>query len=338
MRADPPAAITMGDPAGVGPEVVVKALAARPGRRHLVVGDAGALRRAARTTAAAVRVCEVAGPDGVTDAPGVVHVLPVTDLPPDLPLGRLDARCGRAAYAYVERASALALAGQVSAVVTAPINKEALHLAGVPFPGHTEMLAHLAGVERVAMMLATPQLRVVLVSVHVALRDALAMLTVELELSTIRLAAQAVRRLGIDRPRVAVAGVNPHAGENGLFGDEEQRTIAPAVRVAQGESIDASGPWPPDTVFMRARAGAFDVVVCQYHDQGLIPIKYLGLDEGVNVTLGLPFVRTSVDHGTAFDIAGTGRADPSSLLVALEHAEQLTRPGTPATKEDVTHV
>ncbi len=337
MPPDLPPAITMGDPAGIGPEIVVKALVARP-RRHLVVGDPGVLRRAATVVGADVQVRAVAGPDAVTDAPGVVHVLPVSDLPADLPLGAVDARCGRAACLYVERATALALAGEVSAVVTAPINKEALHRAGVPFPGHTELLAHLAGVDSVAMMLATPQLRVVLVSVHVALRDALAMLSVELELATIRLAAHAGRRLGVARPRVAVAGLNPHASEGGLFGDEEATTIAPAVRRAQEEGIDASGPWPPDTVFMRARAGAFDVVVAQFHDQGLIPIKLLGLDEGVNVTLGLPFVRTSVDHGTAFDLAGTGRADAASLLAALDRADELTRPAAPDPHEDPAHV
>jgi 4-hydroxythreonine-4-phosphate dehydrogenase len=329
MRTDAPPAITMGDPAGIGPEIVIKALAARP-RPHLVIGDLGVLRRAARAVDADVELRAVSDPADVVEEPGVVHVLAVTGLPDDLPVGRLDARCGHAAFAYVEQACRLALAGEVAAVVTAPINKESLHLAGVRFPGHTEMLAHLAGVDRVAMMLATPQLRVALVSVHVALRDALAMLSVELELSTIRLAAHAARQLGAERPRVAVAGLNPHAGENGLFGDEEQTTIAPAIAQAQQEGIDASGPWPPDTVFMRARAGAFDIVVCQYHDQGLIPIKYLGLDDGVNVTLGLPFVRTSVDHGTAFDIAGTGRADPSSLLVALDQADRLTHRSTAA--------
>jgi 4-hydroxythreonine-4-phosphate dehydrogenase len=338
MRDDLPPAITMGDPAGIGPEIVIKALAARPGRRHLVIGDAGVLRRAARAVGAEVEVRIVRSAQQVVDQAAVVDVLPATHLPDDVAFGRLEARCGRAAYTYVERACALALAGEVSAVVTAPINKEALHLAGVPFPGHTEMLAHFAGVERFAMMLATPQLRVVLVSAHVALRDALAMLSVDLELTTIRLAAGAARRLGVEQPRVAVqavlAGVRVEAGN----GDEEQTTIAPAVRLARDEGIDASGPWPPDTVFMRARAGAFDVVVCQYHDQGLIPIKYLGLDEGVNVTLGLPFVRTSVDHGTAFDIAGTGRADASSLLVALEQADQLTRRPTSARPEDPAHV
>jgi 4-hydroxythreonine-4-phosphate dehydrogenase len=224
----------------------------------------------------------------------------------------------------VQAAIDLALAGEVRAIVTAPINKEALKAAGVRYPGHTEILADRCGVSDFAMMLANDELRVVLVSIHVSLRDAIAAVTPEAELRAIRLAHQAGLGFGLAKPRVAVAGLNPHAGENGMFGGEDLAIIAPAVARARAEGIDASGPWPGDTVFMRARKGEFDVVVAQYHDQGLIPVKYLGVDNGVNATLGLPFVRTSVDHGTAFDIAGKGLADPASLAYALKQAIAMT--------------
>ncbi|GAA2816741.1 4-hydroxythreonine-4-phosphate dehydrogenase PdxA [Streptomyces showdoensis] len=225
----------------------------------------------------------------------------------------------------MRRGIELALAGEVRAITTAPINKEALRLAGLPYPGHTEILAELSGTERYAMMMANDELRTVLVTVHQSLRTAIDALTPERELDIIRLTHQALGGgpgAG-SRPRIAVAGLNPHAGENGLFGREDLDVIAPAVRAARAEGIDASGPHPADTVFMRARAGEFDAVVAQYHDQGLIPVKYLGLEHGVNITLGLPFVRTSVDHGTAFDLAGTGTADHTSLLTALHHAAEL---------------
>jgi 4-hydroxythreonine-4-phosphate dehydrogenase len=209
--------------------------------------------------------------------------------------------------------------------VTAPINKETLRLADIHYPGHTEILADFSGTQDFAMMLMNDDLRVILVTIHVSLREAIEQLTVDLELSTIRLAHQAMPLLGIAKPRIAVAGLNPHAGEHGLFGSEDEAIIRPAIQQAQAEGIEASGPWPGDTVFMHARQGRFDIVVAQYHDQGLIPVKYLGVDEGVNVTVGLPFVRTSVDHGTAFDIAGTGKASESSLRLALEQAVMLSR-------------
>src|SRR5262249_1348604 len=223
-------------------------------------------------------------------------------------------------YAYVERAIRAALAGEIGAIVTAPLNKEAMKAAGIAYPGHTEILAAHSGTQHVAMMLANEELRVLLVTIHVALADVPKLITVEAELQAIRLARQACLHFGIDRPRVAIAGLNPHAGENGLFGHEEADAILPAVEKARAEGIDASGPWPGDAIFMRARRGEFDIVVAQYHDQGLIPVKYLGVEQGVNVTVGLPFIRTSVDHGTAFDIAGTGKADPSSLKSALRMA------------------
>ncbi len=212
------------------------------------------------------------------------------------------------------------------AIVTAPIAKEALAAAGVRYPGHTEILADQSGAGEVAMMLANNGLRVLLVSVHLSLADAIRAVTPEAELGAIRLADRASRRLGVARPRVAVAGLNPHAGEAGMFGREEIEIITPAIQQARAEGIDASGPWPGDTAFMRVGAGAFDIVVAQYHDQGLIPVKYLGLDQGVNVTVGLPFVRTSPDHGTAFEIAGTGNADHASLRTAFRQALMMTAP------------
>jgi len=230
---------------------------------------------------------------------------------------------------YVERmlqaraAIDLAKAGRIAAMVTAPINKEALSAAGIDYPGHTEILADFGGAQSSAMMLANDELRVVLVTIHCSLREAIERITIESELSAIRLAHDGTRQFGIAHPRVAVAGLNPHAGESGLFGREEIEVVAPAIAQAKALGIDASGPWPGDTVFMQARSGRFDVVVAQYHDQGLIPIKYLGLEHGVNITLGLPFIRTSPDHGTAFDIAGKGIADPSSLMTALQQAHRL---------------
>jgi 4-hydroxythreonine-4-phosphate dehydrogenase len=320
-----PIGVTMGDPAGIGPEIVARLFATSPPPRCLVIGDAGVLRRALASIGARLALRPVATPAEARFTPGGIDVIEVSALPGDLPVGRIDARAGAASFAYVERSITEALAGRLAALVTAPISKAAWHAAGVPFPGHTELLATRAGVREFAMMLANEELRVVLVSIHVPLAEAVRLVTREAELRTIRLAASAARRFGIAQPRVAVAGLNPHAGEDGLFGTEDRDIIAPAVATARAEGIDASGPWPGDTVFARARAGAFDVVVAQYHDQGLIPVKYLGLDQGVNVTLGLPFVRTSPDHGTAFDIAGTGRASAASLRAAVRMAERMAK-------------
>jgi 4-hydroxythreonine-4-phosphate dehydrogenase len=225
---------------------------------------------------------------------------------------------------YIWTGIDLALQERIRAVVTAPINKEALRLAGFHYPGHTEILADFSETKDFAMLLMNDDLRVILVTIHVSLREAIEQLTIQRELTTIRLAHRAMTQLGIAGPRIAVAGLNPHAGEHGLFGSEDE-AIAPAIQQAQAEGIQASGPWPGDTVFMNARKGQFDIVVAQYHDQGLIPVKYLGVDQGVNVTVGLPFVRTSVDHGTAFDIAGTGKASHASLRVAVEQAALLAR-------------
>jgi 4-hydroxythreonine-4-phosphate dehydrogenase len=305
----PPLAVTMGDPSGIGPEIIAKTWAQPDALRDwLVVGDPGVMARAFERF-----------------APGVAppQALASSHLAAPPPLGQVSAASGRAAFDAVVLAIDLAKAGRASGIVTAPINKEALAAAGLKYPGHTEILAERGGAERVAMMLANDEIRTVLVTVHCSLAEAIRRADFPAEMAAIRLAQEGARALGFDRPRVAVAGLNPHAGEGGLFGDEEARVIAPAIAAARAEGIDASGPWPGDTVFMHARQGRFDVVVAQYHDQGLIPVKYLGLEKGVNITLGLPFVRTSPDHGTAFDIAGRGVADPASLITALAYARRL---------------
>ncbi|MER5500832.1 4-hydroxythreonine-4-phosphate dehydrogenase PdxA [Streptomyces sp. NPDC002561] len=320
-----PLAVTMGDPCGIGPEITLRACA-DPRRTVpvVVIGDLRVLARADEVVGTRLTLRPIASVDRAEYTPGTVDVIAGSDLPDDLPRGTVDARAGAAAFQYVRHGIRLALDGDVRALVTGPVNKEALRLAGVPHPGHTEMLADLSGTTDYAMMMADDELRVVLVTVHQSLRTALDAIDTERELGVIRLTHRTLRRGGLPAPRIAVAGLNPHAGENGLFGREDLDVIAPAIRAARDEGILASGPWPADTVFMRARAGEFDVVVAQYHDQGLIPVKYLGLEHGVNITIGLPFVRTGVDHGTAFDIAGTGRADHTSLLTALHHADRLS--------------
>ena len=321
MTRIPPLAITMGDAAGIGPEIIARHFAAEKPRDLIVVGDLAQMERAIRMIGAEIPLECVEGP--IPAAAGRMAVLPVGSLPADLPFGKVDARAGTLAYAAILAAIRLAKSEQVSGIVTAPIHKEALHAAGVPFPGHTEILAHETGTRDFGMMLADERLRVILVSIHVSLAEALRRVTHETELRTIRLADQACRALGIAKPRIAVAGLNPHAGEGGLFGREEIEIIAPAIAEARSAGLDVHGPFPPDTVFMQARRGAYDIVVAQYHDQGLIAVKLNGIEKGVNVTVGLPIIRTSVDHGTAFDIAGKGIADPSSLGEAIRVARQM---------------
>lgn len=328
-----PLAITMGDPAGIGPEIVVQALHARPQllSRVVVAGDVATLQRALDLTglSADLRLFPVSSPAELpARPPGALAVVQACAPLAPPAFGRISAVAGQAAADCIRWAAQAALRGEVAAVVTAPIHKEALAAAGITHPGHTEFLQALAAehlgvpVARlpVRMMLSCPGLRTVLVSIHVALRDALAAVTQEQILTTLRITAAHFRRIGLPQARIAVAGLNPHAGEGGLFGREEIDTIAPAVVQAQAEGLEVSGPHAPDTVFMRARQGAFDVVLAMYHDQGLIPVKLLGLEHGVNTTLGLPFVRTSPDHGTAFDLAGSGRASPASLLAAIDAA------------------
>lgn len=333
----PPLLLTMGDAAGIGPEIIVRAHLAGNAAGCVVVGDPGVLRRALGLLAATLPVALLDTPAAVDAVPpGCLAVCAPPGLPAALdalPWGQVDARSGAAAAACIEAGVRWLQQGLARALVTAPLHKQALAAAGIGWPGHTEMLQALAtppggAPPPVRMMLANDQLRVVLVTIHVALRRAIELVSTAAVLDTLRIAHAAAQRWGQPRPRIAVAGLNPHAGEGGLFGDEEQQQIAPAVAAARAEGIDAQGPFAPDTVFMRARhapghPGEFDLVVAMTHDHGLIPVKYLGVERGVNVTLGLPFVRTSPDHGTAYDLAGRGRADASSLVAAIDWARRL---------------
>ena len=332
--------ITQGDPAGIGPEIILRAAQSRPDllSQWLVAGDLPTLRRAATFLGAdlpPVMLAEVGDGDELPyGPPGCLAVVQACAPRPLVAVGCVSEAAGHAAAEAIRWATAAVLRGQFAAVVTAPIHKEALSAAGEPYPGHTEMLQALAAkyhgvaIEQmpVRMMLSAPGLRTVLVSIHTSLRDAIERVTEANVLQTLRITARHFERCGWPRVRIGVAGLNPHAGEGGLFGREEVEAIGPAVAQARHEGIEASGPHAPDTVFMRARQGAFDVVLAMYHDQGLIPVKLMGLEDGVNTTLGLPLVRTSPDHGTAFDLAGTGRASPQSLLAAIDAAMAMTDP------------
>jgi 4-hydroxythreonine-4-phosphate dehydrogenase len=333
-----PIAITMGDPAGIGPETVAMAFRAAPEltRGCFVAGDVQCMRRAAAWAKGDLLALPVAlitqADQAMAVPPGCIPVLQIGTPAKELPvIGQVSAQAGRMAAEAVLWAARAALRGEIAAVVTAPLHKEALAAAGLPYPGHTELLqaeaaAH-AGVDigkmPVRMMLANDELRTVLVSIHMALREAIEAVTQTNVLETLRIADVALQPVLGRRPRLGVAGLNPHAGEGGLFGREELDVIAPAIAAARAAGVDAHGPYAPDTVFMRARTGEFDAVVAMYHDQGLIPVKYLGVEQGVNVTLGLPLVRTSPDHGTAFDIAGSGKASAASLVAALRMARRL---------------
>ena len=368
-----PIAITMGDPAGIGPEIIVKAFTQEPEltKNCFVVGDLAALQRAAGFVNSAIKIEAILEDEiGIQSAYHMLKVLQIkeqkegekVDIPEYFEIGKISAKAGKTAADAVVWAVRAALMGQISAIVTAPLHKEALALAGVKFPGHTELLQAEAAAflgksiqdVPVRMMLANEELRTVLVSIHMSLRDAIEAVSYDNVIETIRITRDFLHRtMGgavADSPqnlqkadpqktrqRIAVAGLNPHAGEGGLFGREEIDIISPAIAAAQKEGIDVVGPFAPDTIFMRARdkivndanglaqkqLGEFDAVIAMYHDQGLIPVKYLGVEQGVNVTLGLPLVRTSPDHGTAFDIAGQGVADASSLIAAIKMAKSL---------------
>ncbi len=323
----PPLIVTMGDPSGIGPEIIAKAFGQGNAANSVVIGSTAVMRAAVLALGLDLDIQTISTLEQATGRQGLIEVL---DRGGDGPfqLGKVSAASGRAAFDAIVTAIKLAKAGRASGMVTAPIHKEALAAAGLGFPGHTEMLAEFGGSARVAMMLANDDIRTVLVTIHRALRDAIDHADHAAQIAAMRMAHEGCRALGIDRPRVAVAGLNPHAGEGGLFGREEIEIIAPAIQAARQEGIDATGPWPGDTVFMQARRGRFDVVVAQYHDQGLIPVKYLGVEKGVNITLGLPFVRTSPDHGTAFDITGQGIADATSLCTAIDYARRLVATAT----------
>ncbi|MPY57983.1 4-hydroxythreonine-4-phosphate dehydrogenase PdxA [Streptomyces spongiae] len=330
-------AVTMGDGAGIGPEVVVAALlddAVLTRCRPVVIGDAHRLREAARLLR--LEQCEVAVVEHPRDAeftPGRVNVVDLALLPADLPWGKLSPAAGNAAYEYIKRAAELAVAGEVHGICTAPLNKEALHAAGHLYPGHTELLAHLTGTDEVSMMLSTEKVKVIHVTTHIGLIDAVHRIEPGLVERTVRRGHEAMVRAGTPNPVIGVCGINPHAGENGLFGyGEEEDKIVPALEKLRAAGVDARGPLPADTAFFLAARGDYDLIVAMYHDQGHGPVKVLGIEAGVNLTVGLPVIRTSVDHGTAFDIAGSGTAEAGSMVEALRQAAELaTAPAAPVT-------
>jgi len=308
----PAIALTMGDPAGVGPEIVIKALAdpqVAPLARWIVVGDARILERAERVTGLKLQAAELR------------DVRTLTGIE-EFAFGRLDARCGVAAVEYVRIATELCLRGEADAMVTPPLNKEAVTLSGRRFSGHTEYIAELCGATESRMLLASERLSTVHVTTHVALRQACDLDTARI-LRTIELGNEAMKLLGFERPRIAVCGLNPHAGEHGLFGNEDERLIAPAIEAACRQGILCSGPHAGDTIFLQASRGAYDLVVAMYHDQGHIPMKLIDFEGTVNISLGIPIIRTSVDHGTAFDIAGKNLADASSMKQAMRVAVRM---------------
>src|ERR1035441_10561245 len=322
-------AITMGDAAGVGPEVIMKSLAhpeVHEQCRRLVIGDATRLREAGRIVGStlAVRSLAPAELDKALFARDTIDCIDLKLIPVGLPWGALSAVAGNGAYQYVKQACELAVSGKVAAICTAPLNKAALHLGGHNYPGHTELLAALTGTPEVSMMLTTPKLKVLHVTTHIGLIDAIARIEPGLVERTIGRGQDALEKSGITNPHIGVCGINPHAGENGLFGHvEEEEKIVPAIEACRSRGWNVEGPLPADTLFYRAQRGDFDLVIAMYHDQGHGPVKVLGLESGVNITIGLPVVRTSVDHGTAFDIAGTGKADERSLVEAIRQAVQL---------------
>ncbi len=321
--------MTMGDAAGVGPEVVMKALAHAEvfaQCRPVVIGDARQLERARKLLNLKLEIHPVKGPAEATSKPGLVDCIDVGLVPAGIAYGEVSAAAGEAAYRYIELAVKLALEGAIDAICTAPINKEALNAAGHRYPGHTELLAELTGTAEVSLTLFSPKLRIIHVTAHMGLLDAIAKIDAPLVGRTIARGRELMMRASPGEPRIGVCGINPHAGEGGLFGrGEEETKIVPAVAAARARGWNVEGPLPADALMYRAARGDFDLVVAMYHDQGHGPVKAMGMEYGVNVTAGLPVVRTSVDHGTAFDIAGTGKADERSMLEALRYAAALAR-------------
>lgn len=334
-------AITMGDPAGIGSEITVKALSRFETYEHcrpLVIGDKNVMRESAKISGCDnIQINSVSSVKDAKFTHGIIDVLHIKAIDTNvLQRGKVSAEAGDAAYKYVEKAISLAMAGEVDATVTNPLNKEALHLGGHNFAGHTEIYAALTGTKNYTMMLAHGNLRIVHVSTHVSLRQACERVKKDRILEVIKIADSACKSLGIQKPRIAVAGLNPHCGEGGLFGTEEIYEINPAIAEAKTMGLDVEGAIPPDTVFSKACGGMYDIVVAMYHDQGHIPLKMVGFNynsetgkwdnvSGVNITLGLPIIRTSVDHGTAFDQAGKGTATDESLINAIEYAIQIAK-------------
>lgn len=320
--------ITMGDPAGIGPEIILKSLAepSLSGRNCVVIGSAEILRMVQEkglAPSADIHVIE-----RIEDAvfnPDIVNVIDIQleDLS-SFEFGKVQAQAGDLAYRCIKKATELAMNEEIAAIATAPLNKEALHLAGHHYPGHTELLAHLTDTKDYAMVLYTDTLKVIHVTTHIALLDFLQKLGQERVATVIDIADSFMKKAGFDNPRIAVAGVNPHAGENGLFGKEEINILNPVIAQMKEKGVDVYGPCPPDTVFLQAKQGQYDIVVAMYHDQGHIPLKLMGFYDGVNITAGLPFFRTSADHGTAFDIAWTGKANPESMITSVELAVKLS--------------
>ena len=324
--------ITMGDPVGIGPEILLKALASPDVQnccRPVVLGDWSALEHEEARVKSGVRLNRISGIEDRGTPEGQADLITLSDLKPeDLNYGSPTIRTGKAMIRYITEAADLALAGKIQAMVTCPINKLSMKMAGSEFHGHTEMIAARSKTDRFVMMMSGTTLSVVLVTIHIPLAKVAESLSVEKILDTIRVTGKDLKeRFGLSNPRIAVAALNPHAGEEGLFGNEEKNIITPAIHAAKQEGFHVTGPLPPDTVFFHASRGMFDVVVCMYHDQGLIPFKLLHFKDGVNTTLGLPIIRTSVDHGTAYDIAGKNAADPSSLIEAVKLAAHQARHG-----------
>lgn len=321
--------ITMGDPAGIGPEIILKALAADSldGTNCVVIGSAEILKRVIeKELAPALELNIISDLSEAKFTQGVANILdiPLTDID-SFEVGKVQAQAGDLAYRCIEVATKLALNGDINAIATAPLNKEALHLAGHNYPGHTELLAKLTDTKDYAMVLYTDTLRVIHVTTHIALLDFLKNLNQTRVNTVISIADTFMKKAGFAKPRIAVAGVNPHAGENGLFGTEEINILNPCIETMKSEGVDVYGPCPPDTVFLQASQGQYDIVVAMYHDQGHIPLKLMGFYDGVNITAGLPFFRTSADHGTAFDIAWTGKANPESMVKSVELAVKLSK-------------
>ena len=315
-------AITMGDCAGIGPETIVKGWPSLF-EGGIVYGDPMIMQAAIDAYAPALSLDVHTNLEAIQFNSSQIPLVATSELATQPPLGQVSGVAGRASFQAIEAAIADCSAGKLAGLVTAPINKAALQAGGVDFPGHTEMLQALTGAPKVSMVLANDELAVILATVHCSMRQAIQQIEQGAVVETLAMAKQALIDMGRPEGKIAVAGLNPHAGEDGLFGHEEQHYITPAIQAAVQAGEPVSGPWPGDTVFMRARKGEFDLVVAMYHDQGLIPVKYLGVDAGVNMTVGLPFIRTSPDHGTAFDIAGLDKASPDALIYAYRYAQRI---------------
>jgi len=314
-------AITMGEPGGIGPEIIVRALSGYRVRGSIpvVLGNSGIMKDAVKLTGLPLKVKTIKNILQVKHGQGTINVL---NIPSRFPArrGRPSKSAGSAVVKYIRKAVELALNHEVDAIVTAPISKESLHMAGHPWPGHTELLAELTEAEEYAMMFVSDKIKLILCTIHIPLRDVPKKITRTVVKKTIHLALKGAALMGIENARIAVAGLNPHAGESGIMGNEEVKTIVPVINHAQAQGERVSGPYPPDVVFYKALKREFDIVVCMYHDQGLIPFKMLSFESGVNVTVGLPIIRTSPDHGTAFDIAWQNKADPKSMIEAIKLA------------------